>query len=192
MLGTPGGVPIQQVEFRIVNLPTLLSVRCLSKIAHIYKLIVTAPRWGRLKRLHFALPGISTANCDRADRSSVRQEYGTSPFGEFKPDTLQPQATSMLGLPSGRGGDWSISTNAAKVIPIHMIPSQGLVWVTGCRDDGLPAMDALPSIAESRCPARTIGSLTPASGPTRAVPGTVGSCHNQTFPPSAKLKKGRG
>jgi hypothetical protein len=48
--------------------------------------------------------------------------------------------------------------------------------VTGCRVDGVPRTDGLPSIAESRCPAGSIGSSTPTSGPARAVPGTDGSC----------------
>ena len=40
----------------------------------------------------------------------------------------------------------------------------------------LSVTDGLPSFAEGQCPARTIGSSTPTSGPIRAVAGTDGSC----------------
>ena len=53
--------------------------------------------------------------------------------------------------------------------------------VTGCREDGVPATDGLPSIAESLCPAGIIGSSSPTTGPTRAVAGTEGSCHEPTM-----------
>ena len=54
-------------------------------------------------------------------------------------------------------------------------------WVTGCPEDGVLATSGLPSIAESQCPARNIGSSTPTCGPTRAVAGTDGSCQFQTL-----------
>jgi hypothetical protein len=41
--------------------------------------------------------------------------------------------------------------------------------------------DGLPSTAEGQCPARTIGSSTPTSGPTPAVAGTDGSCQEALF-----------
>ena len=54
-----------------------------------------------------------------------------------------------------------------------------LLRVTGCREDGLPTTDGLPSIAESRCSEGSIGSSSPTSGPTRAVAGTEGSCQQR-------------
>ena len=42
--------------------------------------------------------------------------------------------------------------------------------------EGVSPTDGLSSITEGQCPARNIGSLTPTSGPTRAVAGTDGSC----------------
>ena len=42
-------------------------------------------------------------------------------------------------------------------------------WVAGCPEDGVLATGGLPSIAEAQCPARTTGSSTPTSGPTRAA-----------------------
>ena len=45
-----------------------------------------------------------------------------------------------------RGRAFAIALCAAT---IWQTESQG--WVTGCREDGLPATDGLPSIAESRC-----------------------------------------
>jgi hypothetical protein len=46
---------------------------------------------------------------------------------------------------------------------------------------GVPPTDGLPSIAEGQCPARTIGSSTPTSGPTRAVSGMEGLCQKQPW-----------
>ena len=37
------------------------------------------------------------------------------------------------------------------------------LWVTGCPEDGVPATDGLPSIAEGRRPAPATGSKTPIS-----------------------------
>ena len=47
-------------------------------------------------------------------------------------------------------------------------PGFGLQWVTGCRGDGVPATDGLPSIAEGRALRCAIFRSTPTSGPTRA------------------------
>ena len=179
MLGTPGGVPIQQVEFRIVNLPTLLSSVSEQNRSHLQIDCDRAPL-GASEASAFRPPWHFNCKLRSRGSSSVRQEYGTSPFGEFKPDTLQPQATSMLGLPSGRGGDWSISTNAAKVIPIHMIPSQGLVWVTGCRADGGRGWTVSLPLRKVDALRGSRGSSTPTTGPTRAVAGMEGcaNCRN--------------